>query len=293
MKLKAFAKVNLCLEVLGRRGDGYHEVRTVMQTIDLADTIEISYSDSLEVTCDDPSISNEDNLAHKAVLEFASCCGRLPLVRVDIGKRIPIGMGLGGGSSDAAAVILALNRLWDVGYPLSRLSEIASTLGSDVPFFLWGGAALASGRGESIEPLPARPGLSLTLVCPGVTAENKTARMYSKLIPSHYSDGGVTQRLIRNMMGGQYSEELLYNAFEDVALQEFPGLRELFELMARTSCRRPHMTGAGPAWFLMPSSPEEHQRLSDSLQKLGATAYFAKTTGRAGASLSPVNPTTN
>ena len=289
MKLKAFAKINLCLEVLGRRSDGYHEVRTVLQTIDLADVIEIAHSDSLEITCDDPSISGEDNLARRAVLEFASCCGRLPLVKVDVRKRIPVGMGLGGGSSDAAAVILALNRLWEVDYPLSRLSEIAARLGSDVPFFLWGGAALASGRGELVEPLPARQGLSLTLVCPELSAEGKTARMYSRLTSAHYSDGGVTQRLLQNLMTGQYSEDLFYNAFEDVALREFPGLLELCDVVESTSGRRPNLTGAGPAWFLLPSSEDEHRQLSRALHELGATTYFVKTTGRTKASVSPVS----
>ena len=288
MKVEAFAKINLCLEVLGRRSDGYHEVRTVMQTIDLADSIEITHSDSLEITCDDPTIPSEDNLARKAVLEFARNCGRLPLVRVDIKKRIPVGMGLGGGSSDAAAVILALNHFWEAGYPLSKLSEIASGLGSDVPFFLWGGAALASGRGDVIEPLPGPSGVDLILVCPEVLTENKTAGMYSRLTPLHYSDGGVTQRLVQNMMAGHCSEDLFSNVFENVALQGFPGLGALRKTIEETTGRRPHLTGSGPAWFFIPSSVDDQRLLSHALEGMDSTLYPVKTAGRAEVSSNPV-----
>ena len=285
--VQAPAKVNLCLEVLGRRSDGYHEIRTVMQTIDLADELEIAPADSLQVACDDPSLAGDNNLVWHAVTDFAKSCGRLPLVKVSIKKRIPVGMGLGGGSSDAAAVILALNRLWDVGYPFSKLSEIAAGLGSDVPFFLLGGAALASGRGEIVEPLPGRPGIPLTLVCPETTLKAKTARLYAELTPANYSDGGVAQHLLRHIMEGQYSDGLLCNAFEDVALRVFPGLREVYDTVEAVAGRRPHLTGAGPAWFLMPSNEAEHLALSQALQSLGAKAYFVHTTGRTKSFLEP------
>lgn len=281
MRLEAYAKVNLCLEVLGRRSDGYHEVRSIMQTVDLADEVAVTDSDVLEVTCDDPAIAPENNLARKAAVEFAKSCGRRPLVKIDIAKRIPVGMGLGGGSSDAAAVIVALNELWEVDYPLAELSEIAARLGSDVPFFLWGGAALASGRGDTIEPLPALAGIGLTLVCPEESVENKTARMYSRLTASHYSDGGVTRWLLQNMMAGQYSDDLFCNVFEDIALQEFPGLRGIRDTLEEGTGRRAHLTGAGPAWFLMPSSVGDCQHVARALRERGARSYPLKTTGRA------------
>ena len=288
MLVNALAKVNLCLEVLGRRGDGYHEIRTVMQTIDLADQIEVTPADSLQVECDNPALGGENNLVWLAATAFAKSCGRLPLVNIKVRKGIPVGMGLGGGSSDAAAVILALNELWEADYPLNRLAEIAAGLGSDVPFFLWGGAALASGRGEIVEPLPARPGMPLTLVCPQATLEAKTARLYASLTPASYSDCGVTQRLLQNIMVGQYSDDLLSNAFEGVAFREFLGLKEVFDKVELSVGRRPHLTGAGPAGFLLPSNEDEHQAVSRALQSLGASAYFVRTTGRTRASFASV-----
>lgn len=280
MRVKAFAKLNLCLEVLGKRSDGYHEIRTVMQAIDLADEIEIAPADSLQVKCDNPALAGENNLVWQAVTDFAKSCGRLPLVKVEVKKLIPVGMGLGGGSSDAAAVLLALNELWETDYPLSKLSEIAASLGSDVPYFLWGGAALARGRGEVVEPLPGKPGLTLTLVCPLATVESKTARMYSSLTPANYSDGGVTRRLLQNMMEGQYSESLFYNAFEDAALREFPTLPEVYNLVEAAAGRRPCLTGAGPALFLLPSGEDEYLRVSKALPAELAQAYFVRTLGR-------------
>ena len=282
MLVKAYSKLNLCLEVLERRGDGYHEIRTVMQSIDLADDIEITPSTSLKVSCDDPALEAENNLAWKAVVEMAKGCGRLPLVDVEIKKHIPVGMGLGGGSSDAAAVILALNQLWNLGLPTARLVEIGAKLGSDVPFFIYGGAALASGRGQVIEPLPTRTGLGATLICPMETVDAKTGRMYGKLTRQHYSDGGMTQRLIQSIMLGHYSPDHFYNVFEGVAFQEFAGLEEIYTTVELTAGRRPHLTGAGPALFLFPSSELEQNLVGQALQPCGALAYFVRTVGREG-----------
>ena len=280
MLVKAFAKLNLCLEVLGRRSDGYHEIRTVMQTIDLADDVEIAPFDSLRVRCGDPDLEGGNNLAWKAAVEMADSCGRLPLVDISITKRIPVGMGLGGGSSDAAAVVLALNRLWRLEYPTMKLAEIAARLGSDVPFFVYGGAALASGRGHLIDPLPTRSGLGATLVCPAHEVEAKTAAMYGKLTQQCFSDGGITHRVVQGIMMGQFSPDLFYNAFEDVAVREFTQLEEIRASIERTTGRRPHLTGAGPGLFLFPSTPQEKDLVARALQPWGAGAYFVRTLGR-------------
>ncbi len=280
MLVKAFAKLNLCLEIMGRRSDGYHEVRTVMQAIDLEDEIEIATSDSLSVKCNDPALNDKENLAWRAAADLARKAGRLPTVSITIKKHIPVGMGLGGGSSDAAAVILALNEFWELDLPLASLVDVAAGLGSDVPFFLWAGAALASGRGDAVEPLPTKPGIGLTLVCPGIRLEAKTARLYSRLTRFHFSDGGLTRWLVQNLMSGLYSDELFHNAFESVAFEEFNGLQEVFDAVEAATGRRPHLTGAGPALFLMSSSQEEHARVIDALQPHGAKAYFVRTLGR-------------
>ena len=281
MLVKAHAKLNLCLEVLERLPSGYHEIRTVMQAIDLADDLEIVPSSTLRVRCDDPALEGEHNLVWQAVTALAASCGRLPLADITLKKRIPVGMGLGGGSSDAAATLQALDEVWGLALPLEKLVEVGSRLGSDVPYFFWGGAALASGRGDIIEPIPARTGVPVTVIFPESTIQSKTASMYGHLGPSDFSDGGVTRRLVQNVMSGQWADELLYNAFEEIALREFPGLEDLYCTVTGACGRRPHLTGAGPAMFLLPSSVREHTAVCQALQPHGAQAYFVRTLGRA------------
>ena len=266
MLVRAYAKLNLCLEVLGRRPDGYHEIRTVMQAIDLADDLEITPSSSLRLRCDDPEIEGEENLVWQAAIALK--------------KRIPVGMGLGGGSSDAASTLLALDRLWGLNLPFERLVEIGSRLGSDVAFFFWGGAALASGRGDIIEPVPAGTGVPVTVICPESTVQAKTARMYKQLGPSDFSDGGVTRRCLQNLMAGQWADDLHYNAFEAIAVREFPCLEAIINAVTMACGRRPHLTGAGPALVLLPSSELEHDSVVKALQPHRAQAYFVRTMGR-------------
>ncbi len=279
MRVRAYAKLNLCLEVLGRRDDGYHEIRSVMQTIDLWDELEVKPASSLRVECDLPGLDGENNLVWRAATELARAAGRLPLAEITVRKNIPLAMGLGGGSSDAAAALLALNDLWGTKLPLGELAVIAARLGSDVPFFLWGGCALATGRGEVIEPLPTRAGAPLTLVCPGESVSDKTSHMYRQLSNFHYSDGGVTRRLVQNSMAGCWSDDLPYNAFHDLAVREFPGLGEIMQAIERATGRRPNLTGTGPATFLLPSTELEHAAVTRALQPYPAQAYFVQTIG--------------
>ena len=233
MEVPAFAKINLTLEVLGRRNDGYHEVRTILQTIDLADRLEVLPFHALQVELwMKAPLNGEANLVWRAATALAERGNTEPQARIYIHKRIPVGMGLGGGSSDAAAALQALNQLWDLKLSTGELAQVAARVGSDVAFFLWGGTALAEGRGERITPLPPVPPLAATLVWSGVTVPQKTARMYSRLTPGHYSDGGITRRMVEVLAGGQFVVQsiggLLHNVFEDVASQVFqePGLAD-------------------------------------------------------------------
>ena len=281
MEVLAYAKVNLTLEILGRRNDGYHEVRTILQTIDLADRLQVSKSPRLQVECDQPELSGRSNLVWKAAASLAERAGVSPQVCIRIQKRIPVGMGLGGGSSDAAAALSALNRLWELDLGIDELSRTAAELGSDVPFFLTGGTALAQGRGEQVASLPALPRLPLTLVCPGTTVANKTAGMYSRVTLAHYSDGGVTRRMVETLAGGQFIAEsvpgLVFNAFEDVAAQAFPDYDWLRQDLAEMAPGRFRLAGAGPAMFALPSSENEHKRVEQALKPYPVDVYFAHT----------------
>ena len=282
MEVLTYAKVNLTLEILGRRDDGYHEIRTILQTIDLADRLDISKSPRLRVECDQPGLSGEGNLVWRAAQKLAERAGVSPQVRIRIQKRIPVGMGLGGGSSDAAAALLALGPPVGVGLGTrEELSRTAAELGSDVPFFLTGGTALAQGRGEQVAALPPLPRLPVTLVCPVTTVANKTAGMYSRITLAHYSDGGVTRRMVETLAGGQFLAEavpgMVYNAFEDVAPQAFPDWDWLRRDLAEMAPGRFRLTGAGPAMFALGLSEDEHNRVEQALKPYPVDVYFAHT----------------
>ncbi len=281
MEVLAYAKVNLTLEILGRRNDGYHAVRTILQTIDLADRLDISKSPRLRVECDHPGLSGKDNLVWRAAEKLAERAGVSPQVRIRIQKRIPVGMGLGGGSSDAAAALLALDRWWGLDLGSEELGRTAAELGADVSFFLTGGTALAQGRGEQVAALPPLPPLPVTLVCPGATVANKTAGMYSRITPAHYSDGGVTRRMVETLAGGQFIAEaapgMVYNAFEDVAPQAFPDYDWLRRDLAEMAPGRFRLAGAGPAMFALALSEDEHNRVEQALKPYPVDVYLAHT----------------
>ncbi len=279
VRLPACAKINLTLEVLGRRSDGYHEVVSILQTIDLADRVDLEPGSGLRVVCDDPALDGDANLAWQAAEALARRAGIQPRARVFIRKCIPVGMGLGGGSSDAAAALVGLNRMWGLGLGLDGLSEIAAELGSDVPFFLTGGTALAEGRGEVVTPLPGMPEFPVLLVCPdvfiaGKTRANKTRRMYAQITPAHYSGGEVTRRAARTIMAGQMAADSLLNVFEPVALETFTGLADVYQMVAAAAGTRPHLSGAGPALFCLPASESQHRDVAKALEDTQGAAYL-------------------
>ena len=286
MEVEAQAKLNLTFEVLGKRGDGYHEVKTVMQTVGLADRISLEHWPTLRVDCDSRELSGEANLVWKAAQALAKSGGVLPRARIRIQKRIPVAMGLGGGSSDAAAALMALNDLWEIDVPQEELEDIAAGIGSDVSFFLTGGTALAEGRGEIVSPLPPLPPFNLTLVFPDLIVEDKTRRMYSRITPMHYSDGGITRRLLLQLTGGGFAvqsiRDCMFNVFQDIAEWEFPVLAEMRRAVREQGGPELYLCGAGPAMFAVPSSEAEHRAVAEALQPMGAGVYLVTTTGPIG-----------
>ena len=280
----AYAKLNLAFEVLGKRADGYHEVKTVMQTVDLSDLLTIKPWPALRVECDSPELSGEANLVWKAAEALARSRGIRPQARISVQKRIPVAMGLGGGSSDAAAALRALNDLWELSASAEELAEIAAGVGSDVSFFLWGGTALAEGRGELVSPLPPLPPFNLTLVFPDLEISDKTRRMYSRLTSANYSDGGTTRLLVQLLMSGQFVAEsirgCIYNVFQDIAEWEFPLLARMRRAVLERGGPELYLCGAGPAMFAVPSSEMQHRTVTEALQPMGAGVYLVTTVGR-------------
>ena len=172
VRLPAFAKINLCLHVVGKRPDGYHELRTIFQAISLHDTLELSLTpdstnNGFALESNDPNLPlGPENLVYRAVEAIRRELGFRGDVHARLEKKIPVARGLGGGSSDAAAALIGMLRLTGTKLPLERLMEIAAGLGADVPFFLFGGRALAVNRGDEIYPLPNAPKQTILVVSP-------------------------------------------------------------------------------------------------------------------------------
>ena len=177
------AKVNLTLEVLRKREDGYHELATILQSVDLWDRLAVEPADSLSLVTSDPALpTDEGNLVIRAAGLLRDAAGVESGARLRLDKRIPVAAGLGGGSSDAAAALWALNRMWGIRWPVKRLQELAERLGMDVPFFLGPSPALASGRGEVLHPLAMRQTIPLVVANPGVPLA--TREVYGALGPA-------------------------------------------------------------------------------------------------------------
>ncbi|MDP2935453.1 MAG: 4-(cytidine 5'-diphospho)-2-C-methyl-D-erythritol kinase, partial [Dehalococcoidia bacterium] len=238
------------MEVLGRYPNGYHQIASVMQTISLADTLTMKKASDFTLECDQPSLSGATNLVLQAAHMFKAATGCPDGARLRLAKGIPEAAGLGGGSSDAAATLRGLNRLSGVGIPRVKLAEMAAALGSDVPFFVYGGAGLAEGRGEIITPLPSPPGVWLALLHPPILLTDKTRKLYEALTPEHYSRGERSQTLAQALKAGEpVKDDLLYNVFEEVAFNVFPGLEGYRQRLLQAGAAGVHLAGSGPTLF--------------------------------------------
>jgi len=279
LKVTAPAKINLTLEVLGRRPDGYHEIRSVFQAINLCDSLHFSLDHQVAFKCDRPEWSVERSLVAGAVrlLQEATGCSRG--VAVEVEKRIPLMSGLGGDSSDAAAVLRGLNELWELALPQGKLLEMAAQLGSDVAFFLCGGTALAAGRGEILTPLPALPGMWVVLVVPDVPRlAGKTGQMYAGLEPAHYTDGHITQRLVRALREGrEFRPSMLFNTFENVAFGGSNMRRVYVEHLIKLGAPHVHLAGSGPALFALLKDKTQAEDLYTRCKNQGMEAYLVGT----------------
>ena len=278
MRLIAPAKINWTLEVLGARDDGYHEVRSVLQTIALCDVVHLEPAKELTLLTDGSRSPSEDDLALLAARLLAEAVGRLPKVAIRLTKRIPAAAGLGGGSSDAAAVLRGLDRLWGLGLGQAVLAQMASRLGSDVPFFLFGGTALAQGRGERITPLPDCPIARLVLLVPPFSLPEKTRRLYQALTPADFGDGSHTQALVRGIHdGGRIDDDCLYNCFRRAAFVTFEGLAAYEAALLAAGARRVHLAGSGPALFALAGDWSADEALRGALSALEAQVFVVRT----------------
>lgn len=272
------AKINLTLEVLGKRADGYHEVRSVMQAISLCDRLSFEPARKLEFRSDSTVWSAERSLISQAASLLQETTGTTGGALITMEKHIPLAGGLGGESSAAAATLRALDQLWELGVSREKLLEMAQQLGSDVSFFLYGGTALAEGRGEIVTPLPPLPQMWAVLVVPAIpTPLGKTAQMYGRLNSDHYTDGSITSRLMAEITGGnELAPRLLFNVFEKVAFDFFVGLGEYRDKMMSAGAPFVHLAGSGPTLFTLLKSRDQAEALYFRLKDRQLETYLAE-----------------
>jgi len=246
LRVRALAKINLTLEVLNKRADGYHELRTVFQTISIGDTLEVEFTPARKTAIElESSVDIPNNLVVRAAEAVLAAIRVKAQVRFKLTKRIPMGGGLGGGSTDAAAVLMALPVLANRPVPLERLMEVGAELGSDVPFFLIGGCALGLGRGTELYPLPDLPRAHGLLVTPEV--HSSTADAYKAL--HRTADAPVRPNLTRKMLlAGDWRAHAM-NDFEDAVFAQHPELAGIRRKLVKLGAKPARMTGSGAAIF--------------------------------------------
>ena len=265
VKQFAPAKINLYLHILGRREDGFHELETLMAPITLGDTLEIDLiPEGVEFTCSDPALADaQDNLATRAARLFLDEFKPYSGVQIHLEKRVPVGAGLGGGSSDAAAVLLALRQLTQLDCSDDKLAELAARLGSDVPFFIYRRPAICRGRGEIIEPISLRETFRGLLVHPG----------FGVSTPWAYKTYAASPR--PGETGRTFGDLTLRNDLEPPAFGKYPWLPTVKAWFRKQGeVRDALMSGSGSSVFALTDSAESTEKLRDRfLAEFGETLF--------------------
>ncbi len=264
------AKINLTLDVLGKRSDGYHNVKMLMQTIGVYDKIEVAKtSHGIEIKTNKSYLPvDERNIAHKAASLFLKTTGITGGAKIEITKQIPVSAGLAGGSTDGAAVLKALNVLYELPLSMQKLSEIAVQIGADVPYCLTGGTALSEGIGELLTPLPALPECIIVLAKPPVAIS--TALVYQRLqltkLEKHPDTCGAMEALRAYDIKGVAVR--LYNVLETVTSQLFPQIDEYKKLLLDAGALGAVMSGSGPSVFGIFDCPSKAMDAVNSLKTM-------------------------
>ena len=267
------------MEVLGRRGDGYHEVRTVLQAVDLADRLTFEPDSELRLVVEPPgAVATQGNLALRAAELLQQEAGVSAGALITLSKQIPVAAGLGGGSSDAAATLLGLRRLWGLDLSEQRLLPLAARLGSDVPFFIRGGTALGSGRGTELTPLPTPSEEWAVLLVPqGTPQEDKTGRLYGLLTPADFIPGAShSDEVVRRLRAREPLSRALFNVFESVAPEAYPSYAADRTAFGDADVL---LAGAGPAFFALVADEAAIRGLRERLTDQGHQAYAVRLLG--------------
>jgi len=284
VRVPSFAKINLGLEVLGTRQDGYHELRTIFQTIDLRDDVELRGGGrDITVVCGHPAVPDGPaNLAARAAHELRRYAKRTDGVEIRITKRIPVAGGLGGGSSNAAAVLMGLDRMWRLGLGPAGLHPLARRIGADVPFFLVGGTALGLGRGDEVYPLHRQVRAHVVVADPGrpISTAAVFRRLDRSLTPRENSHT-IFRFVSRDLEGEGPSFPILANDLETAALEEAPDLadqvRRIRGILVREGAVSASLSGSGSSFFGLFDGPQRARRACAALGAEGFSAFRGRT----------------
>ncbi|WP_425059657.1 4-diphosphocytidyl-2-C-methyl-D-erythritol kinase [Sporomusa carbonis] len=276
LTLNAYAKINLALDVLYKRPDGYHEVAMIMQAISLSDTVTLTRQpEDIELSVNIRGLAADaSNLAYRAAALLRDYAKTAQGVHIKLDKRIPLAAGLAGGSADAAAVLKGLNLLWELNLDMEELSKLAAKLGSDVPFCLYGGTMLATGRGEKVAPLSPLPSCYVILAKPAVEvptawvygqfkADKALARPDIAVIRQYLELGdlaGVAKRMV--------------NVLESVTIPAYPEIARIKEFMLEYGAMAALMSGSGPTVFGLTESLEQAETVAGRLKARGVPEIF-------------------
>lgn len=276
MKLKCNAKINLCLEVKGKREDGYHLLDGVMQSVDIFDIVTVNKSEQLNVICSVAEFSGEKNITYTAAKMFFEYTNLTGGAEINIEKGIPDAAGLGSGSADAAGVILALNEIYKTNLSKSELLEIALKVGADVPFFIEGGTMRARGVGEILESLPTPKNIYFIIAKNGV--KPSTAQMYKQLDNSKTGYLSNTEEFVESLFSGDIDLTLknIENSFQTVT-----GLYEIDEILKDTGFDAICLSGSGPSVFAVYKDKNNAESALNLLKLKGITAFLAVPTSQA------------
>ena len=265
--LPSFAKINLHLQVIGRRPDGFHDLCTVFQTISLQDTLTVSPSDQIRMTCGDKKIPvGEENLVVRAALALRARAGVSCGAKLHLEKRIPAPGGLGGGSSNAAIALLALRKLWNLELTLEELHSVAEGLGSDVPFFLYGGTALGMGRGEIVEPIEDFEAEFMLVVTPNVAVATREAfkRLGTRALTKQESKRKL-QICRFDLESADFNYTAFKNDFEISVFAAYPEVERVKNTLLDLGAERAMLSGSGGSVFAVFDKEETRQTVMKAL----------------------------
>lgn len=249
---KAYAKINLGLDVLRRREDGYHEVKMIMQTVDICDDLVFQRTarPGIRIETDNGELpTDQNNLIYKAADLLMRERGIAEGVRIMLTKRIPIAAGMAGGSSDAAATMRGLNRLFDMGYSTEDLQKLGVKLGADIPYCIVGGTMLSEGIGEILSPLPSPPDCYLVVAKPDINVSTRFVyeNLHADSLTVHPDIDGMMEAIRAGSLQGM--TDRLGNVLETVTIREYPVIEEIKETLRREGARNALMSGSGPTVF--------------------------------------------